>query len=70
MRLTFVAISAITLIALYSPQASAASRTRAYNAETKSYSCAGPMCETPAGKPGERQSTEQYPYKQTVPPKK
>jgi hypothetical protein len=70
MRVTFVAISAITLIALSSPQASAAPRTRAYNAETKSYSCTGPMCETRRANRANVKVPKQYPYKQTVPPKK
>jgi hypothetical protein len=63
-----VAISAVTLIALCSPQISAAPRTREYDAETKSYSCAGPMRETRRVNRANVKAPKQYPYKQTVPP--
>jgi hypothetical protein len=70
MRGTFVATSAITRIALCSPQASAAPRTRAYNAETKSDGCAGPMCEARRATRANVKAPKQYPNKQIVPPKK
>ena len=70
MKAVILVISAITLIALSVPQASAkfgASGTRAYDPDTKGYTCGGnPMCE--ARRQAHRRNAnghKQYRYKRT-----
>ena len=68
MKAIILVISAITLIALSAPQASAkwGVFTRAYDPDTKGYTCGGnPMCEARRANRRNANGHKQYRYKRT-----